>query len=47
MACLIAPVRIAGGGFILRSYEPGDGPKLSEAVNASYEHLKTFIPELG
>ena len=44
MACLIAPERITGGGFVLRSYEPGDGPKLSEAVNASYEHLKTFMP---
>jgi RimJ/RimL family protein N-acetyltransferase len=31
-------------GFLLRSYQPGDGPRLSEAVNASYEHLKTFMP---
>ena len=29
--------------FVLRSYQPGDGAKLSEAVNASYDHLKTFM----
>jgi RimJ/RimL family protein N-acetyltransferase len=43
-AYLIAPERTMGAGFLLRSYEPGDGARLSEAVNASYEHLKTFMP---
>ncbi len=30
--------------FIIRSYLPGDGPLLAEALNASYEHLKAFMP---
>lgn len=29
---------------MLRSYHPGDGRSLSEAANASYGHLKTFMP---
>jgi RimJ/RimL family protein N-acetyltransferase len=28
---------------VLRGYQPGDGVQLAEAVNASYEHLKTFM----
>jgi len=28
----------------VRRYEPGDGRALAEAVRASYEHLKTFMP---
>lgn len=38
-----APERLEAREFIIRSYLPGDGPLLSEAVNASYEHLKTFM----
>jgi RimJ/RimL family protein N-acetyltransferase len=30
--------------FLLRSYQPGDGARLTEAVDASYEHLATFMP---
>ncbi len=30
--------------FTIRSYMLGDGPLLAEAVNASYEHLKRFMP---
>ena len=30
--------------LLLRSWRPGDGPALSEAVNDSYAHLKTFMP---
>jgi len=40
---LIAPDRHSEPDFLLRSYQPGDGGKLSEAVNASYEHLKRFM----
>jgi RimJ/RimL family protein N-acetyltransferase len=39
-----APERFQGEGFLLRSYHPGDGAQLSEAVTSSYEHLKTFMP---
>ena len=39
-----APELCNGANFILRRYMPGDGAALSEAVNASYEHLKTFMP---
>jgi RimJ/RimL family protein N-acetyltransferase len=38
-----APERHAEEGFVLRSYRAGDGPSLSDAVNTSYEHLKTFM----
>jgi RimJ/RimL family protein N-acetyltransferase len=44
MDYLIAPERFDGDGFILRSYEVTDGPLLSEAVNESYEHLRTWMP---
>lgn len=40
----IAPDQYAAAGFVLRSYQPGDGAKVAEAVNASYQHLKTFMP---
>ena len=39
----IAPERFEKPEFIIRSYQPGDGPLLSDAVNDSYEHLKTFM----
>ncbi|MDF1756630.1 MAG: GNAT family protein [Verrucomicrobiales bacterium] len=44
MDYLIAPECIACDGFILRSYRPGDGGLLSEAVNDSYEHLAPLMP---
>lgn len=39
-----APESSVGAHFVLRRYMPGDGAALSEAVNSSYEHLKTFMP---
>jgi len=38
-----APDSRKGPGFLMRSYLPGDGPKLCRAVNASYEHLKATM----
>jgi RimJ/RimL family protein N-acetyltransferase len=38
-----APERFVTPTFILRSYYPGDGALMSEAVNASYEHLSEFM----
>ena len=38
------PERLVGAQFILRRYMPGDGERLSEAVNSSFDHLKTFMP---
>jgi hypothetical protein len=40
MSYLFAPERHEADGFVLRSYEVGDGPRLSEAVNESYDHLR-------
>jgi RimJ/RimL family protein N-acetyltransferase len=39
-----APERCEGEGFILRSYNVGDGPVLTEAVDESYEHLRPWMP---
>lgn len=39
----IPPERWSTDGFVIRSYYPGDGALLAEAVNSSYEHLKTFM----
>jgi RimJ/RimL family protein N-acetyltransferase len=44
MTYLLAPERYEAEGFVLRSYHPGDGPLLAEATNASYDHLKRFMP---
>ncbi len=44
MAPFFAPERFETGRFTLRSYLPGDGALLADAVNGSYEHLKTFMP---
>lgn len=41
---LAAPQRLARADFVVRAYRPGDGERLAEAVNASYAHLKTFMP---
>ncbi len=38
-----APDQYVTAEFTIRSYVPGDGPLLAEAVNASYEHLKRFM----
>ena len=40
----IAPERWVTLDFVVRCYHPGDGVLLSDAVNASYEHLTTFMP---
>lgn len=40
----IAPERFEASEFVLRSYHPGDGPLLNEAVNNSLEHLRRFMP---
>ncbi|HKO92939.1 MAG TPA: GNAT family protein [Polyangiaceae bacterium] len=42
-AYLIPPERYAQPQFVLRCRRPGDGAAVSEAINASYEHLKTFM----
>jgi len=39
----MAPERHGEPGFLLRSYQPGDGARVYEAVRSSYEHLKTFM----
>ncbi len=39
-----APEQYLESGFLLRSYRPGDGAQVAEAVNSSYAHLKTFMP---
>ncbi len=41
---LVAPERTATSDFVIRCYRPGDGARLAEAVNASYDHLKRFMP---
>ena len=41
---LFAPERTVTDRFVLRCYLPGDGPALQEATNASYQHLKRFMP---
>ena len=40
---LVAPERHAADGFVLRSYDVGDGALLSDAVNESYDHLRTWM----
>ncbi len=44
MDYFFAPERYQADGFVLRSYDLGDGPLLAEAVNASYEHLRPWMP---
>lgn len=43
MTPFFAPERFETSDFTLRSYFPGDGIKMSEAVNSSYEHLNVFM----
>lgn len=44
MPYLFAPERFDADGFVLRSYDVGDGAALAAALNGSYDHLKTFLP---
>jgi RimJ/RimL family protein N-acetyltransferase len=44
MTTYFAPERYETADFVLRSYQPGDGAMVNEAVNSSYDHLKTFLP---
>lgn len=39
-----APERWTEAEFLIRSYLPGDGPLVAEALNNSYAHLRTFMP---
>lgn len=39
----LAPLRKEADGFVLRSFRPGDGAALAEALDASYEHLRRFM----
>ncbi len=41
---MFAPERRAAAGFLLRSYQPGDGALLSNAADESYEHLRPWMP---
>ncbi len=43
MSTFTPPDRHDADGFALRCYHAGDGPRLAEACNASYEHLRTFM----
>ena len=38
-----APDRWETGEFVLRSFLPGDGARLADALNDSYEHLRRFM----
>lgn len=40
----VAPERYTTEAFVIRCYFPGDEALLSEAINSSYDHLKTFMP---
>ena len=44
MEYLFAPDRFETETLVLRSYQPGDGAKLFEAVDASREHLAPWMP---
>lgn len=44
MTTFFAPERHQHARFVLRSYLPGDGPLLARTLNASYEHLRRFMP---
>lgn len=44
MDYLVAPDRLEHGSFVLRSYLPGDGDAVFEAVSASREHLAPWMP---
>lgn len=39
----LAPLRWETPDFVLRPFHPGDGARLAEALDASYEHLRRFM----
>lgn len=39
----VAPEKLTTKHFVFCCYLPGDGRLLTEALNASYEHLSTFM----
>lgn len=44
MDLFFAPERHQADGFVLRSYDVGDGPAIAAALNESYEHLRPWMP---
>jgi RimJ/RimL family protein N-acetyltransferase len=40
---IVPPDRHEAADLVLRSFEPGDGARMAEAVSASYDHLKKFM----
>ena len=44
MGYFFAPERRIAEGFVLRSYDVGDGVLIADAVNESYAHLKPWMP---
>jgi RimJ/RimL family protein N-acetyltransferase len=44
MSYLFAPDRHEADGFVLRSYDAGDGAALARSLNSTYDHLKAFMP---
>jgi RimJ/RimL family protein N-acetyltransferase len=38
-----APDELVTPDFTIRSYQPGDGVLTNDAVNSSYDHLRTFL----
>jgi RimJ/RimL family protein N-acetyltransferase len=44
MTYLFAPERYETTDFVLRSYDVGDGPLLSDASDESYDHLRPWMP---
>lgn len=45
MSTFFAPERFATPTFTLRCYMAGDGAKLADALNSSYDHLSPFMPK--
>jgi RimJ/RimL family protein N-acetyltransferase len=43
MSYFFAPERYETAGFVLRSYDVGDGARLADAVNESFEHLRPWM----
>ena len=42
-ATFIAPLLFSSDEFLLRPYQPGDGPELCTATTSSYEHLRPWM----
>ena len=43
MDYFVAPERFETAGFVIRSYQPGDGALLNDATQSSYEFLHTYM----